>query len=209
HSQRQRLHARHQRELRADRPAVDLGVGGAAHRLRVRGHLRAMERRQHQSPVTEVLGAVAGPSDAFAYVGHTGTLRYMLEHASQESFIAPVLQSFVDKHIASGVVALVANKDGFLALEKAGYANLADKTPMRDDALFLIASMSKSLTGTALMMLVDEGKVSLDDPVDKYLPEFKGQMVADPDGKEAPHPPKHPITVREIMDHTSGLILAS
>jgi len=123
--------------------------------------------------------------------------------------IAPVLQSFVDKHIAPGVVALVANKDGVLALEKAGYASLADKTPMRDDATFWIASMSKSLTGAALMMLVDEGKVSLDDPVEKYLPEFKGQMVAGPDGKEAPHPPKHPITVREIMDHTSGLILAS
>jgi CubicO group peptidase (beta-lactamase class C family) len=56
---------------------------------------------------------------------------------------------------------------------------------------------------------VDEGKVSLEDPVEKYLPEFKGQMVADPDGKDAPHPPKHPITVREIMDHTSGLVLAS
>jgi len=123
--------------------------------------------------------------------------------------IAPALQSFVDKHIAAGVVALVENRDGVLALEKAGYASLADKTPIRDDALFWIASMSKSLTGAGLMILVDEGKVSLDDPVEKYLPEFKGQMVSGPDGKDAPHPPSHPITVREIMDHTSGLVLAS
>ena len=123
--------------------------------------------------------------------------------------LASVLQSFVDKHIAPGVVALVANKDGVLALEKAGYASLADKTPIRDDAMFWIASMSKSLTGAALMILVDEGKVSLDDPVEKYLPEFKGQMVAGSDGQDAPHPPKHPITVREIMDHISGLVLAN
>ncbi len=121
--------------------------------------------------------------------------------------IAPVLQSLVDSHLAAGAVALVANKDGVLALEKAGYARLATKTPMREDAVFWIASMSKSLTATALMMLVDEGKVSLDDAVEKYLPEFKGQLVQE--GEQPPHPPTHPITVREIMSHTSGLVLAS
>jgi CubicO group peptidase (beta-lactamase class C family) len=125
------------------------------------------------------------------------------------SALAPVLQSFVDRRIAPGVVALVADKDSVRALDKAGYASLANKIPIREDAVFWIASMSKSLTGTALMMLVDEGKVSLEDPVEKYLPEFKGQMVAGPDGQDTPHPPKHPITVREIMNHTSGLVLAS
>ena len=123
------------------------------------------------------------------------------------SNLTPLLQTFVDKHIAPGVVVLVANEDGVLAIEKAGYASLANKTPMRDDAVFAIASMSKSLTGTALMMLVDEGKVSLDDPVEKYLPEFKGQVVKQ--GHQPPHSPRHPITVREIMSHTSGLVLAS
>ena len=121
--------------------------------------------------------------------------------------IAPVLQSLVDKRIAPGVVALVADRDAVLALEKAGFASLANRTPIRDDALFWIASMSKSLTATALMMLVDEGRVSLDDPVEKYLPEFKGQMVEEA-GIEM-HPPRHPITVREILSHTSGLVLAS
>lgn len=123
--------------------------------------------------------------------------------------LAPVLQSFVDKHIAPGVVALVANRDGVVALESAGYASLSHKTPIREDSVFWIASMSKSFTGAALMMLVDEGKVKLDDPVEKYLPEFTGQMVAAPDGAESAHPPMHPITVREIMCHTSGLVLAS
>ena len=78
---------------------------------------------------------------------------------------------------------------------------------MREDAVFWIASMSKSLTGTALMMLVDEGKVSLDDSVEKFLPEFKGQQVKAADGTL--HPPKQPVTVREVMCHTSGLVLAN
>jgi CubicO group peptidase (beta-lactamase class C family) len=124
------------------------------------------------------------------------------------SVFAPLLQSFVDRHIAPGVVVLVANKDGVLALETAGLASLATKKPMRDDSVFWIASMSKSLTATALMMLVDEGKVSLDDPVEKFLPEFKGQQVGAADDQHPAHPPAHPITVREIMDHTSGLVLA-
>ena len=89
-----------------------------------------------------------------------------LHAADGPSVLAPVLQSFVDKRIAPGVVALVADKDGVLALDKAGYASLANKTPIREDAVFWIASMSKSLTGTALMMLVDQGQVSLDDPVE-------------------------------------------
>ena len=130
-----------------------------------------------------------------------------LRGADSPDPIASVLQSFVDRHIAPGVVTLVANRDGVLALDKAGCASLANRTPIREDAVFWIASMSKPLTATALMMLVDEGKVSLDDPVEKYLPEFTGQQV-EQDGIEM-HPPRHPITVREIMSHTSGLVLAS
>ena len=129
--------------------------------------------------------------------------------ADPKGLLAPILQSFVDQHIASGVVGLVVNKEGVMAVETAGYASLTDKTPIREDAVFWIASMSKTLTGVALMMLVDEGRVNLDDPVEKYLPEFNGQVVAASDGSGATHPPKHPITVREIMSHTSGLVLAS
>jgi hypothetical protein len=103
-------------------------------------------------------------------------------------------------------VALVADKDKVLDLETAGYSSLATKAPMREDAVFWLASMSKSFTGTALMMLVDEGRVSLDDAVEKYLPEFTEQEV-EQEGIER-HPPAHPITVREIMSHTSGLVLA-
>jgi CubicO group peptidase (beta-lactamase class C family) len=128
-------------------------------------------------------------------------------HSQSPTPLASIVQSMVDKKIAAGVVVLVADKDRVLAIETAGYASLANQTPIRPDAVFWIASMSKSLTGAAVMMLVDEGKLSLDDPVEKYLPVFKGQLVQE--GDQPTHPPKHSITVREIMDHTSGLMLAS
>ncbi|MGE5608743.1 MAG: serine hydrolase domain-containing protein [Bacillota bacterium] len=121
--------------------------------------------------------------------------------------IAGHLQPFVDNHTLAGAVTLVASKDKVLSLEAVGYADVAAKQPMRVDNLFWIASMSKPMTATALMMLVDEGKVKLDDPVEKYLPEFKGQMLAVE--QDANHVllknPVHPITVREILSHTSGL----
>jgi CubicO group peptidase (beta-lactamase class C family) len=117
---------------------------------------------------------------------------------------APELRSLVDRHVVAGVVVLVADREKVLDVEAAGFSSMEKRTPMQTDALFWIASMTKSMTGTALMMLVDEGKLSLDDPVEKYLPEFKGQMVEQA-GIEM-HPPQHPITVREVMDHTSGLV---
>lgn len=121
--------------------------------------------------------------------------------------IAAVLQPFVDQHTLAGAVVLVADRDKVLDLEAVGYADLAARQPMKTDNLFWIASMSKPITAAALMMLVDLGKVNLNDPVEKYLPEFKGQMVAVE--KDAQHVllkrPNHPITVRNILSHTSGL----
>ena len=121
--------------------------------------------------------------------------------------ITAALQPFVDRHALAGAVTLVADKDKILSLEAVGFADLATKKPMTTDALFWIASQSKPITATALMMLVDEGKVNLDDPVEKYLPEFKGQTVMVKEGVKfnIEKLPKHPITVRNILTHTSGL----
>ena len=97
--------------------------------------------------------------------------------AKPQQPIAAALQPFVDSHSLAGAVAVVASKDKLLDLETVGYMDVAAKKPMQTDCLFWIASMSKPMTATALMMLVDEGKVKLDDPVEKYLPEFRGQML--------------------------------
>ena len=74
--------------------------------------------------------------------------------------VASELQPFVESHTLAGAVTLVANKEKVLSVETVGFADIAAKKPMTPDALFWIASMSKSITATALMMLVDEGKVN-------------------------------------------------
>jgi CubicO group peptidase (beta-lactamase class C family) len=91
--------------------------------------------------------------------------------------IQSYLQPLVDNHTIAGAVILVATRDHTAYLRPIGFRDLATNTPMPADALFWVASVSKPITATALMMRVDEGKVNLDDPVEKYLPEFKGQKV--------------------------------
>lgn len=126
---------------------------------------------------------------------------------ADEPKIATVLQPFVDSHSLAGAVTLVASKDKVLSLEAVGYADVSAKKPMMADSLFWIASMSKPITGTALMLLVDEGKVNVDDPVEKYLPEFRGQMVVayQDETTKLLKRPRHPITVKNVLSHTSGL----
>lgn len=121
-----------------------------------------------------------------------------------ESYLRPL----VDNHTLSGAVVLVADRDSILYLRGIGYRDIASRAPMPENAMFWIASTSKPMTATALMMLVDEGKVHLDDPVEKYLPEFKGQKVQVDQAAGKPSklvPASHPITIREILSHTSGL----
>lgn len=121
--------------------------------------------------------------------------------------LAAVLQPFIDTQSLAGAVLLVADRNGILDLETVGYADVAARKPMRPNSLFWIASQTKSMTATALMMLVDEGKVKVTDPVHRYLPEFKDQRVALPHGKNdlLLRKPKQPITLRHILSHTSGL----
>jgi CubicO group peptidase (beta-lactamase class C family) len=127
--------------------------------------------------------------------------------AGPSESIAAALQPFVDRHELAGAVTLVADKEKVLSLEAVGFADVAGRRPMRSDALFWIASQSKPITAAALMMLVDEGKVRLDDPVERYLPEFKGQWLAVEHDQSHVllRRPHKPMTVRQILSHTSGL----
>ena len=127
--------------------------------------------------------------------------------AEAPSTSSSLLKPFVDKHELAGAVALVADKNKVLSVEAVGFADIAAGKVMRQDNIFWIASQTKPMTAVAVMMLVDEGKISLDDPIEKYLPEFRGQMVvAEKDNEHIVlRKPKHPITVRETLNHTSGL----
>jgi len=128
-----------------------------------------------------------------------------------EPRVADSLQPFVDGSKLAGAVVLVADRDKVLTLETVGFADLQARKPMRPDTLFWIASQSKPITATALMMLVDEGKVRLDDPVEKYLPEFRDQWLAVE--RDQRHillqRPKQRVTVRHVLSHTSGLPFSS
>jgi CubicO group peptidase (beta-lactamase class C family) len=146
----------------------------------------------------------------------------------QGKSLAGVIKPYFDNHEIAGAVVLIADRDRVIDREVTGYANLAGQRPMKEDDLFWIASMSKAMTASAVMMLVDEGKLSLDDPIEKYLPEFKNQMVSLAPGPESAaslpsasgspagvsalpklEPLKHPITIRELLSHTAGLPFSS
>jgi CubicO group peptidase (beta-lactamase class C family) len=114
------------------------------------------------------------------------------------------MQKFVDSNDIAGAVAVVGRKDGVLALDAVGYRDLAAKEPMQKDTLFRIASMTKPVTAIGVMILVDEGKLSVEDEIAKHLPEFAGQMLRDPETKEL-RKPARPVKVRDLLTHTSGL----
>lgn len=116
--------------------------------------------------------------------------------------IDSAMQAYVTEGKLAGVVVAVA-KDGRLAHWKAfGMRSIEAKDPMEPNDLFRIYSMTKPITSTAVMILVEAGKVGLDDPVAKYLPAFGDVRVWTPTG---PIPPRRPMTVRDLLRHTSGL----
>ena len=115
--------------------------------------------------------------------------------------IDAAMQAVIAKNEVAGAVTAVVTKDKVLDLETIGYADVAAKRPMSTDTLFWIASMTKPVTGVAVLMLQDEGKLSVADPVAKYLPEFANLKT--PSGKPAN------LTMTQILTHTSGLGEAS
>lgn len=106
-----------------------------------------------------------------------------------------------EKKLAGGII-MIARQGKVVHLKSHGMMDLEAQKPMRDDALLRIYSMSKAITTVAALTLYDEGKLKLDDPVSKYLPEVKNSRVI---GKDGPSVPDHPMTVRDLMLHTSGL----
>src|SRR5437762_661106 len=120
------------------------------------------------------------------------------------------MQKFVDDagpSQVSGAVLVVGSSQGIAYEEAIGQQNIDDKRPMGNDSLFRIASMTKPITAIGIMILQDQGKLSVEDPVEKYLPEFKGQLlVAGRDGEQVTlKKPERPITLRDLLTHTSGL----
>ena len=122
--------------------------------------------------------------------------------------IDPVLQEYINNGSVNGMVALIA-KDGKIVYYKAFGTNDASGTPLKKDAIFRIASQTKAITSVAVMMLYEEGKFLLDDPVGNYIPEFRNARVIDQfnekDTTYTTVPARRQVTIRDLLTHTSGI----
>jgi len=132
--------------------------------------------------------------------------------ATAQPRIAPIdaaLRTAVERGDVPGVVALVTDRKGVIYRGAFGVTDVASKKPMAVDSMFRIASMTKAVTSTALMQLVEQGKLGVDDSVDKYLPEMAKLPVFESfdaaTGAYRLRPSTKPITVRHVLTHTSGL----
>jgi CubicO group peptidase (beta-lactamase class C family) len=121
--------------------------------------------------------------------------------------IAPAMKAVVDAGDLSGVVTLVWRKGEIVHLDVAGQRDIEKRLPMTRDTLFRIASMTKPITSVAALMLMEEGKLALSDPIAKWLPEFADMRVMrDPKGSlDDTYPSPRAITVEDLMTHRAGL----
>lgn len=121
--------------------------------------------------------------------------------------IKPRMQQYVDRGYVAGAVTLIQRRGAPAHLEAVGYQDVEAKKPMRTDSIFQIMSMTKPITGVAIMILADEGKLRISDPVERHLPEFRGQMMVESktEASRVLKKPARPITIRDLMTHTSGL----
>jgi methyl acetate hydrolase len=132
-------------------------------------------------------------------------------HALQNASVAlqEVLATAVDRQDTPGVVGLVVDKNGVLFEGAAGKSDVTKSAPLGTDAIFDIQSMTKPVTSVAAMMLVEQGKLSLEDPVSKYLPGFDRLPVItkfnESDGTYETRLARQVMTVRHVMTHTSGI----
>jgi CubicO group peptidase (beta-lactamase class C family) len=115
------------------------------------------------------------------------------------------MQDYIDTNQIAGSVTLVARKGKVVHFEAQGWRYKEENQPMEKDAIFSLMSMTKPIVSTALMMLWEDGKFMLDDPISKWLPAYTKMMVNDP--VQGRVPATHPITIRNILSHTSGLSL--
>ncbi|MFO0807600.1 MAG: serine hydrolase domain-containing protein [Gemmataceae bacterium] len=122
--------------------------------------------------------------------------------------VTSAMQAYLDHYKLAGVIDVIADRSGKVHYKNLlGYADVEAKKPISEDNVFWIASMTKMFAGASVMMLVDESKVSLDDPVAKFIPQLNKWMVVEE--KAQSHvllkPLVRPVTLRHVLSHTSGL----
>ena len=124
-----------------------------------------------------------------------------------KDYVREALQPFVDQKEIAGAVALVGRGDKVLALEAVGLRDVESGATMEPDAIFRVMSITKPITAIAVMMLVDEKKIGLDEPVATYLPEFRNEKLYAGFSGDKPRllPSPRLVTIRDLLTHTSGV----
>ncbi len=127
--------------------------------------------------------------------------------AAQLARIGPAVAALMEKNQLAGAITMVARHGKVVYFEAFGKSDVASGQPMQRDAIMRFYSMTKPITSVAAMLLVEEGKVGLDEPLAKYLPEFKGVQVLVKTDSEGfvTEPAKQAPTVRDLLRHTAGL----
>jgi len=130
--------------------------------------------------------------------------------------VSGLVKRYIDKGEIAGAVSLVSRRGNLVFLEAQGVMDLESRKPMQTDAIFRLASMTKPITSVAVMMLHEEGRFLLDDPVSKFLPEFKSPKVAVANSPNERHeggyrlvPAEREISIRDLLTHTAGLASGS
>jgi len=129
--------------------------------------------------------------------------------ANRTNIADRAIQEWIDKGWMNGGVGLILHNGKIAYYKSFGYDNIEKKTPMRVDHIFRIASQTKAITSVAVMMLFEEGKFLLDEPISKFIPEFKNPQVLDKfnetDSSYTTTPAKREVTIRDLLTHTSGI----
>jgi CubicO group peptidase (beta-lactamase class C family) len=178
-------------------------------------------RRQLRQLTAVVVGAALGAT-AFAATTPSGKPEDVGLSTERLERVTELVERHLDAGSFSGAVTLVARDGRIVHHEAQGSMDLEANRPMREDAIFRIMSMTKPVIGVATMMMIEEGKVRLQDPISKFIPEWADMTVAIPQPSTGPGgpggaannaepryytvPAERPVTVRDLLTHTSGVV---
>ena len=161
--------------------------------------------------ISTILVAVCLTAPAFAAKSEgnalpTATPESVDMSAQRLTELTKGMQGFVDRGSLAGVVTMVARHGKVVEFDAVGKRDIASNSPMQKDSIFRIYSMSKPITGVAMMILFEEGKWQLNDPISKYIPEFKDLKVWSraANGNVVMKAPDHAPTMKELMSHNAG-----
>ena len=150
---------------------------------------------------------------AIVFLSHAQTIRLNTKNNAVDyerlAKIDGLVNDYINKNWLTGAVSIVIKDNQVIQYKGYGYADMATKKPMQKDQLFRIMSQTKAITSAGILILYEQGKLLLDQPISEFIPEFKNPVVLDKfndaDTSYTTHPAKREITFRDLLTHTSGL----